>query len=181
MKPIEEMSIGELGAFVASHLRSRGIDTVLSGGACVMIYAEGKYVSRDLDLVLTGDIARRRLTDCLAEIGFTGKGRTLGHEKCAYLLDFRNPPLAVGKEPPKQVDAMTYPTGKLKLLSPTDCVKDRLANYYYFNDRQALEQARAVAQERKVDLGELKRWSEEEGMLDRYLEIEDRLRSDDSD
>ena len=29
----------------------------------------------------------------------------------------------------------------LKLLSPTDCVKDRLAAYYHWNDRQSLEQA----------------------------------------
>ncbi|WP_298435397.1 hypothetical protein [Geobacter sp.] len=35
MKPIREMTVGEFGAFVASHLREHGIDVVLTGGACV--------------------------------------------------------------------------------------------------------------------------------------------------
>ena len=181
MKRIEEMSVGELGAFVARHLRARGIETVLSGGACVMVYADGKSVSHDLDLVLTSEVPRRKLTECLAEIGFCGKGRTLSHEHCGYVLDFPRPPLAVGREPPRQVDTVTYSTGQLRLLSPTDCVKDRLANYYHFNDQQALEQARAVAHERSVDFVELRRWSEGEGMLGRFEQIARHFRPKESD
>ena len=51
MKPIKEMTNAELAAFVESHLRERGIEVVLSGGACVSIYSNGKYVSSDLDLI----------------------------------------------------------------------------------------------------------------------------------
>jgi hypothetical protein len=35
MKPVEEMTQGELAAFVQSHLRAREISVVLSGGAAV--------------------------------------------------------------------------------------------------------------------------------------------------
>jgi hypothetical protein len=45
------------------------------------------------------------------------------------------------------------------LLSPTDCVKDRLAAYYHWNDRQCLEQALLVAAMRTVYLKEIERWS----------------------
>lgn len=38
---ISEMSLGELGAFVQSHLKEKGIDVVLSGGAAVGIYSAG--------------------------------------------------------------------------------------------------------------------------------------------
>jgi len=52
----------------------------------------------------------------------------------------------------------------LKLLSPTDCVKDRLAAYYHWNDMQSLGQAVLVCRAAKVDLKEVKRWSMLEGM-----------------
>jgi hypothetical protein len=43
MKPVNEMSLGELAAYVSSHLRNNGIRAVLSGGACVSIYSENRY------------------------------------------------------------------------------------------------------------------------------------------
>ncbi len=51
MKSVGEMDVEELGAFVCTHLAARGIDTVLSGGSCVMIYSENRYSSYDLDFI----------------------------------------------------------------------------------------------------------------------------------
>ena len=51
MKPIKEMSMEELGAFVCSALGKEGIETVLSGGCCVEIYSHGRYTSDDIDLI----------------------------------------------------------------------------------------------------------------------------------
>jgi hypothetical protein len=51
MKQIKEMSIGELAAYVCTHLRENGIHCVLTGGACVSIYTENRYESFDLDFV----------------------------------------------------------------------------------------------------------------------------------
>jgi hypothetical protein len=45
----------------------------------------------------------------------------------------------------------------LKVLSPTDCVKDRLCAFYFWNDLQGLEQAVLVAKSQQVDLKEIKR------------------------
>ena len=45
MKPINEMTQGELAAFVYSHLQESGIDVVLSGGAAVSIYTDNQYIS----------------------------------------------------------------------------------------------------------------------------------------
>ena len=39
MKPISEMSVGELAAFIYSYLKEHGIEVVLSGGACVTNYS----------------------------------------------------------------------------------------------------------------------------------------------
>jgi len=51
MKSIKKMTNAELAAFIQSHLRNKGIDVVLSGGACVSIYSSNRYVSMDLDLI----------------------------------------------------------------------------------------------------------------------------------
>jgi|GEM_PF-4859020 len=52
-----------------------------------------------------------------------------------------------------------FSTGVLRLLSPTDCVKDRLAAYYRWNDRQSLQQAILVARMCDINLDEIERWS----------------------
>ena len=44
-----------------------------------------------------------------------------------------------------QVSEISLETGTLLLLSPTDCVKDRLAAYFFWNDRLSLAQALGVA------------------------------------
>jgi len=55
------------------------------------------------------------------------------------------------------------PTAILRVLSPTDCVKDRLCAFYFWKDQQGLTQAVLVAKSQKVDLKEIKRWSKTEG------------------
>jgi hypothetical protein len=70
------------------------------------------------------------------------------------------------------------PTGTLRVISPTDCVKDRLAAYYHWGDRQSLEQAILVAEESDVDLNEIKRWSEKEGKLGEFEALGHRITGD---
>ncbi len=63
------------------------------------------------------------------------------------------------------------------MITPTDCVKDRLAAYYYCNDPQSLEQALMMAQAQEIDLGEIRRWSKKEGRADKYADFLNRLKN----
>jgi hypothetical protein len=45
------MNQGELAAFVDTHLRDKGIQVILSGGASAAIYSNYQYVSKDLDFI----------------------------------------------------------------------------------------------------------------------------------
>lgn len=169
MKPIQEMSQAEIGAYVHSYLRGRGIDVVLSGGAAVGIYSGGKYVSQDIDLVRGYTASRRAVTAAMKEIGFEEThGRYFKHPEAEHFIEFPPGPLTVGEEPVRQVDEMEFATGTLRVISPTDCVKDRLASYYHFGDRQSLIQATMVARQNVVDLDEVRRWSKGEGHLPRF-------------
>jgi len=68
MKAIVHMNLGELAAYVCSHLDRRGIRVVLSGGGCVAIYASDRYSSMDLDFIDRLHTTRRQLKEALAEI-----------------------------------------------------------------------------------------------------------------
>jgi hypothetical protein len=172
---ISEMSLGELGAFVQSHLKEKGIDVVLSGGAAVGIYSAGEYISRDLDLINCYHTKRHTIREAMKEIGFTEEARYFTHPETDYLVEFPPGPLTVGEESVKQIHEIKYSTGILRVISPTDCVKDRLAAFYHWGDMQSLTQAIMVAQRNDIDMGEIDRWSAVEGKQDKFMMIKAKL------
>ncbi len=175
MIPLDKMSQAELGAYVQTHLAKKEIDVVLSGGAAVAFYTSGKYVSLDLDLVNRYFAKRKALRCAMEEIGFKEKGRYFEHPNVEYIIEFPPGPLSMGNDPNVKVDEISLKTGLLQIISPTDCVKDRLAWYYHTGDVQCLKQAILVSKERKIEIEEIRRWSEAEGRFVQFLEIERRI------
>jgi len=173
---IENMSIVDLAVNLSDYLRKNGIETVLSGGACVTIYTENKYMSYDLDFVLLSFVNQKKIEKILLNIGFHITGKYFKHEETPYFVEFLSPPLSVGEEPVKEISEIIKEDKVLKLLSPTDCVKDRLAAYYFWDDRQSLDQAILVCKNNPVNLKEVKRWSKNENMEDKFRLFQSRLR-----
>lgn len=175
MKKVRAMTQAELAAYVQTELAKREIEVVLSGGACVAIYSKGRYVSMDLDLINTYAVPRRDLRQAMKELGFREEGRYFRHPESRFIIEFPPGPLMVGDEPVRRVNRRRLDTGTLKLLSATDCAKDRLAAYYFWGDLQSLEQAELVCQGARVDLKELARWSKSEMKVDEFRKIRPRL------
>ena len=142
------MSAEELAGLVCQTLENAGVIVTLTGGACVVIWSQGKYISHDLDFVEEGPVPRRKIRDALKHIGFEAQGRHFVHPEAVFFVEFPTGPLMVGDQRVEKVSERNTPAGKLRLLSPTDCVKDRLAAFFHWNDRQALEQALLVARPR---------------------------------
>jgi hypothetical protein len=165
---IKNLSLKDFAILISDYLSRNGIDTVLSGGACVSIYTKNKYISYDLDFVLFSSEDQKKVKRVLTEIGFYEENRYFKHNDTEYFLDFVSPPPSVGREPVKKIAEMKKGGRTLKLLSVTDCVKDRLAAYYHWGDRQALEQAILVCRDNPIDFKEVERWSKNEGMSDKY-------------
>jgi hypothetical protein len=111
----------------------------------------------------------------MSEIGFREEGRYFMHPDSEFMVEFPPGPLTVGAEPVRQVDEVRLSTGILSIVSPTDCVKDRLAAFYHWGDQQCLAQALLVAEGHEIDLKEIRRWSEAEGKLHEFEEICARL------
>ena len=87
----------ELWRYVATHLKKKGIDTVLVGGAVVSVYSEGAYESGDLDFILT-QMFVKELPAAMKEIGFERKvGRHYIHPECKHLfIEFPSSFLEIG-------------------------------------------------------------------------------------
>jgi len=175
MKSLGDMSAEELAGLVCETLSNVGITTTLTGGACVTIWSNGKYVSRDLDFIEEGPVPRRQVKAALAEIGFEEKNRYFVHPETEFFVEFPTGPLTVGDERVHEVATRDTGAGRLRLLSPTDCVKDRLAAFFYWNDNIAFEQALLVTKTQPVDIADIRRWARMEGEADKLATFEEAL------
>jgi hypothetical protein len=163
----EKTSIPELGAVVCDSLRKEGIDAFLSGGAVVSIYTENKYQSYDLDFVTIAE--RRKIHEVMIRLGFDRtESRLYTHPRTEFAVEFPGAAFLIGDQPIREFAELKLPQGTLKLLTPTDCVKDRLAAYFHWNDRQGLNQAVAVALAHPVNTGDIESWSKREGMRSKF-------------
>lgn len=174
------MGAAEVAAAVSDLLRERGIAVVLVGGACVSVYSGNRYQSSDLDLVTYSELPN--LTKARAEIGFRRDGRGFRRDDCEFVLDLVAPPFAVGQDlvdPDGGTRVIQTEAGTLRLLTPTDCVRDRLAAYDHWSNPQSLEQAVLVARAKAtdIDLELIEHWSGREGHSKEYAVFLERLRA----
>ena len=159
-------SIEELAGVVASVLERFNINAVLSGGACVSIYTENQYVSGDLDFVSHEGLSK--IDEAMSAIGFKREGRHYTHPHTKLFVEFPPGPLAIGDHLIKEGTTKKIKTGMVKLLTPTQCVMDRLASFYFWNDKQGLDQALMVASKQKIDMADIQRWSEQEKEIKKF-------------
>lgn len=118
----------ELWKYVAVELKKKGIDTILVGGAVVSIYSDGIYKSGDLDFVL-GSMFTKGLPEAMESLGFIKKTRHYIHPDYSHLyIEFPGTvPLGIGEDYSIVPDEVDIDGTIIKIFSPSDCVKDRLA------------------------------------------------------
>ncbi len=167
------LGLEDLAALVCTTLDQHGINVVLTGGSCVSVWTHNAYMSLDLDFIALGLHSNREIGKALRTIGFTARtanGRYFEHPGTDLVIEFPSGPLMVGDEQVREehIDKRATDMGVVRLLSPTDCIKDRLAGYYHWRDAQNFEQAVAVARRHAVDWKDLQRWHREEGVADQF-------------
>jgi hypothetical protein len=169
----EDLGVEELAALVCSTLERHGVRVVLSGGSVVSIYSDNAYQSYDLDFIQTG--LARATSPAMEELGFVKQGRHWVHPRTAFLVEFPPGPVQVGDTNVTEFAERRTRLGMLRLLAPTECVMDRLAGFYHWNDRQCLEQALEVARRQSIDLMRIEKWSRNENSLVKFREFTARL------
>lgn len=166
----------ELWKFVGYHLSEAGIESVLVGGAVVAVYSKGAYRSGDLDFV-AGAGARPRIQEILESLGFKSvRGRHFEHPDCPHLIiEFPPGPVSIGDDHQIKPAEVKVEGRVLKILSPTDCIRDRLASYIHFNARECLDQAVLVAKSQSFDLEVVRKWCVSEGARPAFEEFRRRV------
>jgi len=153
---------------VAAALEEKGLRAVLSGGGCASIYTAGMYQSVDLDFILQGPGTQRHLDEAMASIGFMRREAQYFHPLARYYVEFPPGPLGIGGDYRIEPVEVFSVGRRLLMLSPTDSCRDRLASFYHWNDRQGLDVAVRIAARRRVDIGKIRTWSEQEHALPRF-------------
>ena len=179
----ESSSLSDVCFAVAGALATRNIAAVLCGGSAATIYAPRSYLSYDADFVLDNDDPLDDVAHALISIDFKreGKSRIFVHPTCRFTVDFPKGPLGVGNDYVHSVATLTRGSTTLRIVTRTDCVRDRLAHFYYWDDLGALDAAVAVTMgdPHDVDLALIRAWTEREDpkLLSKFDEFEQRLQA----
>jgi len=162
-----DSDIGEVAAIVSSALHEAGIVATLSGGGAVCIYTDNQYRSNDLDFVTAAMVDE--LAPVLQDPGFvqTGIARLsqFDHPLVEWYLEFLPSPLTFGhlSVDPEDCAELDFPGGRLRIITPTQSVMDRLAAAIAWNDPQSRDQAFLVAARHVLDWPMLESWFDGEG------------------
>jgi hypothetical protein len=132
---------------VAAALEAHGMSGVLTGGSAAALYAPQTYMSRDADFILVADNPLAEVAIALGPIGFQrdGRSRIFVHPNSEFTVDFPKGPLSVAGEYIHETHVLEHGDLRLRILTRIDCIRDRLAHFYFWNDYTALNAAVGVA------------------------------------
>ena len=174
MKLAKKMTLEQFAIAVATELKRYDIDVILTGGAVVSIYSTGKYVSKDADFLSSTD--HKTIAQVMQNLGFKNVGKDFYHDDANFSVEFPGSQLIIGNSPMKPDGKLERKGFTLLLLSPTQCVMDRLAAFYHWRDRQSLDQALLVAQGHPIKIKNVEEWSKSEGEEEKFNEFLDKLK-----
>lgn len=163
-------TISDLAAIVYDHLTKNGISALLVGGSVVSIYTDNKYESGDLDFISPNE--HRDILEVMSKIEFIPKpkgNKNLSHPHCPITVEFPGRTVIIGGTPEKVTHEVQINNVKVRMLSPTQSVMDRLAAYIAWQDIQGLDQAEWISERHPVDFEKIKRWAKAEGANDEQM------------
>ncbi len=157
------MSLVEVAATVATHLRTHGIEVVVVGGSAITLHVPEVYTSMDIDFAVTSGSDRRTIVRALGEIGFQQEGRIFVHPDTVYPLDFVADTPYIDQEPVHDFAEITTSVGSVRVYHLEDAIADRIAAFLHWSDSQSLDVAERSAAAARDHLT----WERIEGALRR--------------
>lgn len=157
-------TVQELLAIIYQHLTENNISAVVTGGTVVSVYTDNKYESLDIDLISPSE--QKELMEVMAKIGFhptVKDSKDLAHKSTAITIEFPGRSVILGGRLEKVDHEQVVEGVRVKMLSPTQSVQDRLEAYIAWKDIQGLEQAEWICEKQPVSLDRIKAWSKSAG------------------
>jgi hypothetical protein len=168
-------SLEDVAFAICTELNIRGLKVVLVGGSAATYYAPEAYQSSDADFVaqfVADKENETKLVAAMNDLGYELKGNSFHHPRNPFTVEFPKGPLGIGGDD-VGFDTIDRGSELLYIISATDCVRDRLCHYFYWNDRTALRAAVDVslAVPDAVDLKLIRTWSAREGHVRGYADF----------
>ncbi len=116
----------------------------------------------------------------MGDLGYELDGNMFKHKRgSVFTVEFPKGPLQVGGDLVKGYDTVKRGKETLHVVSATDCIRDRLSAFYFWNDRSSLETALdvALAVPDKINLDLIETWSARERETNKFVEFERLFRS----
>jgi hypothetical protein len=171
-----KIPLRQVVALIREQLEKSGYDPVLTGKACAAVYIGSQAKLETVDFVIE-EYNINELDAAMKKFGFKRLGmHTYKSAKAPFDIVFLPPPLSVGDDVVGKIDTLRARTGKVKLLTPTDCVRQRLSMYYRWGDKEAFEDALKMSKRYEIDFDLVKKWSEWEWCSENYEEFEKALK-----
>lgn len=128
MSVFEAGTAEDVAFVVCTAMHRANVAVVLSGGGAATIYAPEAKQTDDLDFVLPFMLSSPKLAT-IDDLGFyeTGSRGVYAHPETSFTIEFLLGPLAVLDEIITKWDIFQRGDQRLNIISPTDCVRDRLS------------------------------------------------------
>lgn len=141
----------------------------------VSIYTNNEYESGDLDFISSA--GTNSIAKAIGPLGFVRDGRMFSHPRTPLFVEFPAGPLAIGKQLIRPADVAEKRTaaGTLRLLTPTQCVMDRLAAYFHCNDPAVAGPGSDGGLEPRLNFSRLEEWAKREGASEKLGTFRKRL------
>ena len=157
------LTLEETAAFVCTKLKEKNIDVVLSGGSCMEIYTKSNFSSLDIDFIPNPTVTSKQIENTMLELGFKKtESRYYKYHNNPNYIEFPTGPVSLGNDLTKKFAELKTHVGTLTLLTPTDCIKDRLCALVYHGGEECFNQAIAVAHLNIIDKKNLIDWARKE-------------------
>ncbi len=163
-----------VAAFLSKLFRENDMDFILVGGATVQFYTQGRYQTKDIDVILRGD-TKEKIEKIMAETGFlrTSNYRHFENSLFAFSVEFPPSPIQVGGRTISEVSVIKTSEGPLEIIRIEDIVMDRIIAGVEWKDKFSIEQAKLLWSKNKedIDLDYLTDFAKKEGYLKTLQEI----------
>jgi len=162
-------------AVISSAFETKGIQTVLVGGAVVEYYTAGGYTTADIDMILP-PLEKEEIETVMKELGFERfeDYRHWLHPHIPVPVEFPPGPLQVGHLLIQEVNEIEVEKIKLKILKVEDILLDRLNMAQEWKDLQAQIQAEMLmyAHYTEIDWPYVQQKSSQLGILKLFQKVQ---------
>ncbi|MCW5946033.1 MAG: hypothetical protein KIT74_03285 [Fimbriimonadales bacterium] len=170
MKINVHTSLRAVAFLSGTQMRQAGYCVIRTGGSAATSYAPNHDQSIDLDFMIEFAESSSKGSVVLNSHGYRVENSIFFDESDPYTVGFVRGPIMIGEDEVRACNTLRERNCQLNVLTPTDCVRDRLAPFTFYRDRSSLQQAPWVANEQwdSMDLEAIERWCRREGEKERF-------------